>query len=389
MITTKPYDILVVGSGLYGATFANLACAAGKRCLIIEKREHLGGNVYCEPIDVGNGKIINVHKYGAHIFHTNDREVWNYVNSFVEFNNYINCPLANFQGKLYNLPFNLNTFYQLWGTRTPEEAHEKIEEQRRLIGAHMYKEPANLEERALSLVGADIYEKFIKYYTEKQWGRKCSELPAFIISRLPLRFTFNNNYFNDRYQGVPIGGYNLLIEGMLCGCQCLTSTDFFASEFRDWKSFADTLVYSGPLDEFFRYRFGKLEWRTVELKNEIKDTPNFQGNAVINYTGNEEPYTRIIEHKHFEMFGETVYACPKTVISVEYPVEYREGLEPFYPINDERNNELVKKYSSLFPGEEGVIFGGRLGNYKYYDMAPVIRKAMDDYLCYENKDKRN
>lgn len=364
------YDYLIIGSGLFGATFAYKAKQAGKRCLVIDKRPHRGGNVYCENIEG-----INVHKYGAHIFHTSDKEVWNFVNSIVEFNRYTNSPVANYQGKLYNLPFNMNTFYQMWGVTTPEEAQAKIEEQKAEAVAAMKQvgitEPRNLEEQAISLIGKDIYEKLIKGYTEKQWGRKCTELPAFIIKRLPVRFVFDNNYFNDKYQGIPIGGYNKLIDGLLEGIEVRTGVDFFENR-EYWESIADKIVFTGKIDEFYNYRFGKLEYRTVRFEEETLDCPNYQGNAVINYTEKEVPYTRIIEHKHFEMFGTEVYQCPRTVISKEYSTEWKKGMEPYYPVNDEKNNALYGKYKELADQENNVIFGGRLAEYKYYDMAPII-----------------
>jgi UDP-galactopyranose mutase len=368
-------DYLIVGSGLFGATFAYCARKQGKSCLVIEKRSHLGGNIYCENIEG-----INVHKYGAHIFHTDNSMVWNIVNSIVPFNNFINSPLANYKGKLYNLPFNMNTFYQMWGVTTPEEAQAKINEQRTkavaIIETQGANEPRNLEEQGLSLVGKDIFEMLIKEYTEKQWGRNCKELPAFIIKRIPVRMVFDNNYFVDKYQGIPIGGYNKLIDGFLDGVECITNVNFFNSQYRDWKRYAERLVYTGPLDEYFDYKLGSLDWRTVSFKTYVKNTPNYQGNAVINYTSNEKPYTRIIEHKHFEMFGHDVYNCPKTVISEEYSLEYKKGLEPYYPINNEWNNALAEQYRILAKKEENVIFGGRLGLYKYFDMAPVIEHVL-------------
>lgn len=370
---TMKYDYLIVGSGLFGATFAYQAKKAGKKCLVIDKRPHLGGNVYCEKVEG-----INVHQYGAHIFHTSNKKVWDFVNSIVEFNRYTNCPVANYKGKLYNLPFNMNTFYQMWGVLTPEEAKAKIEEQKKeALAALNGREPQNLEEQALCLVGKDIFEKLIKEYTEKQWGRKCTELPAFIIKRLPVRLVFDNNYFNDKYQGIPIGGYNQLIDGLLEGIECKTGVDFFHSEYKDWKKYADKLVYTGAIDEFFGYSLGKLDWRTVSFKTRIENTPNYQGNAVVNYTSHEVPYTRVIEHKHFEMFGQDVYNCPKTVVSEEYSTEYKEGMEPYYPVNDERNNLLAEQYRQLAEKETDVIFGGRLAQYKYYDMAPVIESVME------------
>ena len=372
------YDFLIVGSGLYGATFANKAHKEGKKCLIIDKRSHLGGNVYCEKQEG-----INVHKYGAHIFHTNNKQVWDFVNSIVEFNRYTNCPVANYKGKLYNLPFNMNTFYQMWGVTTPEEALAKIEEQKvEAIAKLNGKEPSNLEEQALTLVGKDIYEKLIKGYTEKQWGRKCTDLPAFIIKRLPVRFVFDNNYFNDKYQGIPIGGYNKLIDGLLKGVETITGVDFFENR-EYWKSIAEKIVFTGKIDEFYQYQFGKLEYRTVRFEEEIHDTPNYQGNAVINYTEAEVPFTRVIEHKHFEMFGAEINECPKTVISKEYSTEWKEGMEPYYPVNDEKNNQLYLKYKELADKESNVIFGGRLAEYKYYDMAPVIESAISKYSIYD------
>ena len=366
------YDFLIVGSGLYGATFAYFAKKAGKKCLVIDKRPQLGGNVYCEEVEG-----INVHKYGAHIFHTSNKEVWNFVNSIVEFNRYTNCPVANYKGKLYNLPFNMNTFCQMWGVTTPEEAKAKIDEQKsEAVAALNGREPQNLEEQALCLVGRDIFYTLIKEYTEKQWGRKCTELPAFIIKRLPVRMVFDNNYFNDKYQGIPVGGYNKLIDGLLEGIDCKTDVDFFNSEYKEWKMFADKLVYTGAVDEYFNYSLGKLDWRTVSFKTRIEDTANFQGNAVVNYTSHEKPYTRVIEHKHFEMFGQEIYDCPKTVISEEYSTEYKDGMEPYYPVNDERNNQLADQYRKLAANEENVVFGGRLAQYKYYDMAPVIEQVM-------------
>ena len=366
------YDYLIVGSGLFGATFAHLAKKQGKKCLVIDKRPQLGGNVYCEKMEG-----INVHKYGAHIFHTSNKEVWNFVNSIVEFNRYTNCPVANYKGKLYNLPFNMNTFAQMWGVRTPEEAQAKIDEQKAEAVATLNgRTPQNLEEQALTLVGKDIFEKLIKEYTEKQWGRKCTELPAFIIKRLPVRMVFDNNYFNDKYQGIPVGGYNKLIEGLLEGIDTKTSVDFFKSEYKDWHKFADKLVYTGAIDEYFCYRLGKLDWRTVSFKTRVENMPNYQGNAVVNYTSHDEPYTRVIEHKHFEMFGQEVYDCSKTVVSEEYSTEYKDGMEPYYPVNDDRNNALAEQYRQLAEQEHDVIFGGRLAQYKYYDMAPVIEQVM-------------
>lgn len=370
------YDFLIVGSGLFGASFAYLAKKQGKKCLVIDKRSHLGGNVYCENIEG-----INVHKYGAHIFHTSNKEVWGFVNSIVEFNRYTNSPVANYRGELYNLPFNMNTFNRMWpDVHTPAEAQARIDEQRtEAVKAQNGREPQNLEEQALTLVGKDIFNKLIKEYTEKQWGRKCTELPAFIIKRLPVRLIFDNNYFNDKYQGIPIGGYNKLIDGLLEGIECKTGVDFFNSEYKNWQKYADRLVYTGAIDEYFDYKLGKLDWRTVSFKTRIEDIPNYQGNAVVNYTSHNEPYTRVIEHKHFEMFGQVVYDCPKTVISEEYSIEYSDGMEPYYPVNDDRNNALAEEYRKLAEKEKNVIFGGRLGQYKYYDMAPVIEQVINVY----------
>ena len=369
----RPYDYLIVGAGLFGSTFAYFARKRGKRCLVIDKRPHLGGNIYCEE-----NEGINVHKFGAHIFHTSNKEVWNFVNSIVEFNRYTNSPVANYQGKLYNLPFNMNTFYQMWGVRTPEEAKAKIEEQKaeamEAMRAAGVKEPRNLEEQALTLIGKDIYVRLIKGYTEKQWGRKCTELPAFIIKCLPVRFVFDNNYFNDTYQGIPVGGYNKLIEGLLEGVETRMNVDFFADR-TYCESLADKIVFTGKIDEFYGYCFGKLEYRTVRFEEEIHECCNYQGNAVVNYTERDIPYTRIIEHKHFEMFGNAVNACPKTVISKEYSTEWKEGMEPYYPVNDERNMLLAEKYRQLAETEKNVIFGGRLAEYKYYDMGPVVEKV--------------
>lgn len=410
----KKYDYLIVGSGLFGATFAYRAHKTGKSCLVIDKRPHLGGNIYCENIEG-----INVHKYGAHIFHTSNKEVWDFVNSIVEFNRYTNSPIANYEGHLYNLPFNMNTFHEMWGVKTPAEAQAKIDEQKAEAINGMRKDgvskPRNLEEQALTLIGKDIYEKLIKGYTEKQWGRDCRELPAFIIKRLPVRLVYDNNYFNDCYQGIPVGGYNKLTEGLLSGVDTLTDIDFFApfnlpekkelppllhkvledagikhpqQEGLDkiWNRIASHLVYTGQIDEYFNYKYGKLNFRTVRFDTEIKDTPNYQGNAVINYTEAEIPYTRIIEHKHFEKFGQAVYDNPKTVISREYSMEWKDGMEPYYPVNDERNTALFNKYkeeadrlnsSTSRNGDQTVIFGGRLAEYKYYDMAPIIEKVLN------------
>lgn len=367
------YDYLIVGSGLYGSTFAYRAKQMGKRCLVIDKRSHIGGNIYCREIEG-----INVHVYGAHIFHTNNKDIWDFVNSIVDFNRYTNCPVANYKGEIYNLPFNMNTFYQMWGVTAPIQARDKIDEQKaEALAALNGREPQNLEEQALVLVGKDIFEKLIKEYTEKQWGRKCTELPAFIIKRLPVRLVFDNNYFNDRYQGIPIGGYNILIKSLLEGVEYKTGVDFFNSEYKEWRKYANKLVYTGAIDEYFDYKLGKLDWRTVSFKTRIENTPNYQGNAVVNYTSHDEPFTRVIEHKHFEMFGQQVFDCPTTVVSEEYSTEYKEGMEPYYPVNDNRNNALAEEYRMLAEREEGVIFGGRLGQYRYYDMAPIIEQVMN------------
>lgn len=358
----KEYDYLIVGAGLFGSTFAYMARKAGKRCLVIDKRPHTGGNIYCEDVD-----SIHVHKYGAHIFHTKNREVWQFVNSLAEFNRYTNSPIANYKGRLYNLPFNMNTFYQMWGVKTPAEALAKINEQRAEMNG---REPQNLEEQAISLVGRDIYETLIKGYTEKQWGRKCTDLPAFIIKRLPVRLTFDNNYFSDPYQGIPIGGYNVLTAKLLDGIEVRTNTGFFQQ--RDYfESLADRIVYTGAIDEYFGYRLGKLDWRTIRFEEQRLDIPNFQGNAVINYTEAEVPFTRIIEHKHFE-FG----TQPFTVISREYSSEWTGDAEPFYTVNDDRNNRLAAQYKELAAREPRIIFGGRLAEYKYYDMDQVIASAL-------------
>ena len=365
----KPFDYLIVGSGLFGSVFAHEAKQAGKRCLVIDRRDHAGGNVYCEQIEG-----INVHRYGAHIFHTSDKQVWQYVNRFVEFNRYTNSPVANYKGKLYNLPFNMNTFYQMWGVTTPEQAKQKIEEQRQEVACRI-SQPRNLEEQALLLVGRDIYLTLIKGYTEKQWGRRCDELPAFIIRRLPLRFVFDNNYFNDTYQGIPIGGYNRLINALLEGIEVRLCTDFFDQ--RDYlSSLAEKVVYTGPIDQFYQYRFGHLKYRTVSFLTEVLPVANYQGNAVINYTDAETPFTRIIEHKHFEMFGAEVDKTPSTVISREYSTEWSEGMEPYYPVNDDENSALLAQYQQLAAEEKNIIFGGRLAEYKYYDMAPTVERAL-------------
>ena len=370
----KKYDYLIVGAGIYGATFACMAHRQGKKCLVIDKRNHLGGNIYCENIEG-----INVHKYGAHIFHTSNKKVWDFANSIVEFNRYTNSPIANYKGKQYNLPFNMNTFYQMWGVLTPAEAQAKIEEQRQealeRMKADGVTEPRNLEEQAQLLIGKDIYEILIKGYTEKQWGRKCSELPAFIIKRLPVRFVHDNNYFNDRFQGIPIGGFNKLIDGLLEGVEVKLNADFFDDR-QHWESIADKILYTGKLDEYYDYKLGKLEYRTVRFEEEILNMPNYQGNAVMNFTDAEVPYTRIIEHKHFEMFGDEVYKCPKTVISREYSSEWKDGMEPFYSVNDERNMSLYQQYKELADQEPSLILGGHLAEYKYYDMAPIMEKVM-------------
>ncbi len=357
------YDYLIVGAGLYGAVFAYEAKKAGRTCLVIDKRNHIAGNIYCENIE-----DINVHKYGAHIFHTSNKEVWDYINQFAEFNHYINSPVAVYKDELYNLPFNMNTFSKLWKIRTPEEAKEIIDKQRAEYGVE---EPQNLEEQALSLAGKDVYEKLIKEYTEKQWGRSCRELPAFIIKRLPFRFIYDNNYFNDRYQGIPVGGYTKIVEKMLEGIDVKLNTDYF--EFiKENPDIADKTLFTGMIDEFYGYKLGTLQYRTVRFETEVLDCENYQGNAVVNYTSHEVPYTRIIEHKHFE-FGKQ----PKTVISREYSSEWKPGIEPYYPINNDENDGLFAKYRELADKEEKVIFGGRLGNYKYYDMDKVIEAALE------------
>lgn len=376
-MTMQHYDYLIVGAGLFGSVFAYKAMRQGKKCLVIDRRPHLGGNLYCENVEG-----INVHKYGAHIFHTSNKKVWDFVNSIVEFNRYTNSPVANYKGKLYNLPFNMNTFYQMWGATTPAEAKAKIEEQRAEAVKRMKEQgidkPRNLEEQAQLLIGKDIYEKLIKGYTEKQWGRKCTELPAFIIKRLPVRMVFDNNYFNDKYQGIPIGGYNVLIGRLLEGADTRLGCDFFAHR-EELEALADKVVFTGAIDEYYGYRFGKLEYRTVRFETETLDMPNYQGNAVVNYTEREVPYTRVIEHKHFEMFGAEVEKCPKTVISREYSSEWTEGSEPYYPVNDDKNNALYLKYKELADKEKNVIFGGRLAEYKYYDMHHIVEKALNHF----------
>ena len=356
------YDYLIVGAGLFGAVFAHEMTKEGKKCFVVEKRDHIAGNIYCETVD-----DIHVHKYGAHIFHTSNKKVWVYINTFAEFNNYINSPVASYKDELYNLPFNMNTFSKMWGIKTPQEAKDIIAKQIKELDI---KEPKNLEEQALSLVGQDVYQKLIKGYTEKQWGRDCKDLPSFIIKRLPLRFVYDNNYFNDRFQGIPIGGYTPIVEKMLEGCDVLLNTDYF--EYRKTNpDIADKVVYTGMLDKYFDYKLGVLEYRSVRFEHERLDTDNYQGNAVVNYTEREVPYTRIIEHKHFE-FG----TQPTTVISKEYPSEWKLGDEPYYPVNDKKNEELANGYRELAAKEENVIFGGRLGEYRYYDMDKVIEAAL-------------
>lgn len=359
----KKYDYIIVGAGLFGSVFAHEVTKKGYSCLVIDRRSHLGGNVYCEKIE-----DINVHTYGPHIFHTNDKKIWDYVNSFVEFNRYTNSPIANFKGDLFNLPFNMNTFYKLWGVTKPEEAKKIIEDQVKKSGIS---KPKNLEEQAISLVGTDIYYKLIKGYTEKQWGRKAKDLPSFIIKRLPVRFSFDNNYFKDKYQGIPIGGYNKLIDGLLEGIDTKTGIDFFKDK-QTFMNSAKNIVFTGKIDEFFNYEFGKLEYRSLNFVNEVLDYPNYQGNAVVNYTDRETDFTRIIEHKHFE-FGNQ----PKTVITKEYPIESKDSNEPYYPVNDKKNSLLYDKYKKLSKENNKVIFGGRLAEYKYYDMHQVIRSALD------------
>lgn len=357
------YDYLIVGAGITGSVFAYEASKRGKKCLVIDKRGHIGGNCYCEEIEK-----INVHKYGAHIFHTSNKEVWKYVNNLVEFNRYTNSPIANYRGEMYNLPFNMNTFNRIWGVVTPEEAKIKIEEQKKELGIE---KPKNLEEQAIALIGTDIYTKLIKGYTEKQWGRDCAELPAFIIKRLPVRFTYDNNYFNDNYQGIPIGGYNKIFEKLLDGIEVRLNTDYFENR-EKLEKLAHKIVYTGPIDTFYNYKFGTLEYRSLRFENEILDKENYQGNAVVNYTEREVPYTRIIEHKHFE-FG----IQEKTVITKEYPSEWKLGDEPYYPVNNDKNNELYKKYKELAIREENIVFGGRLADYKYYDMHNTFESALN------------
>ena len=356
----KKYDYLIVGSGLFAATFAYLAKQKGKNCLVLEKRNEVGGNLYCEDVEG-----IHVHKYGAHIFHTSDKEVWDFVNGLAEFNRYTNCPVANYKGEMYNMPFNMNTFNKMWGCRTPEKAKKIIDEQKKVITG----EPSNLEEQAISLVGTDIYQKLVKGYTEKQWGRDCKDLPAFIIKRLPVRYTYDNNYFNDRYQGIPIGGYNVLIDALFEGVEVRTGIDF--NEYREaYRAMADQVLYTGTLDSYFDFCYGKLQYRSLRFESELLDEENHQGVAVVNYTDRETPFTRMIEHKHFE-YG----TQPKTVITREYPAEWEEGMEPYYPVNDDRNQGLFAKYQELAEKEENTLFGGRLAEYKYYDMDKVIASA--------------
>ena len=369
----EKYDYLIVGSGLMGATFAWRTHQAGLKSLVIDRRNHAGGNVFCEKIDG-----INVHRYGAHIFHTNNEEIWRFVNSLVPFNRYTNCPIANYKGQIYNLPFNMNTFYQMWGVHTPTEAAVKLEEQReearRLLEQDVVAEPRNLEEQALLLIGRDIYERLIKGYTEKQWGRPCTELPAFIIRRLPVRLVFDNNYFNDRFQGIPEGGYNRLINCLLEGVEVRLGEDYFANR-EHWNQIAKKIIFTGEIDRFYDYRFGHLDWRTVHFETETQPTSNYQGNAVVNYTELEIPYTRIIEHKHFETFGADVDKIPKTVISREYSTEWKPGMEPYYPVNDAHNQRIYEQYCALAAAEKNVVFAGRLAEYKYYDMAPTMERA--------------
>lgn len=365
----KKYDFLIVGTGLFGAVSAYLLKKRGFSILLIDKRDHIGGNVYTQKV-----KGINVHQYGAHIFHTSNKKVWDFVNGFVEFNRYTNSPVANYKGKLYNLPFNMNTFYQMWGVTTPEEARAKIEEQRKEC---CIESPKNLEEQAICLIGKDIYEILIKGYTQKQWGRKCTELPAFIIKRLPVRFVFDNNYFNDTYQGIPKGGYTVLIEKMIEGCEVKLGVDYLAQK-EDFDALADRVIYTGEIDRYFGYQYGHLQYRTVSFETEILESvANYQGNAVVNYTDTETPYTRVIEHKHFELFGQEVEDCPDTIISREYSKEWQPGDEPYYPVNDEQNSQLYEQYKALADAQEKVIFGGRLAEYKYYDMHKVIERAME------------
>ena len=360
------FDYLIVGSGLFGAVFAHEAAKRGKKCLVIDKRDHIGGNLYCEEIE-----NIYVHTYGAHIFHTSNKKIWSYVNQFCEFNCYINSPIANYKGEIYNLPFNMNTFSKLWNISTPAQAMEIIDSQRSVCV-----EPQNLEEQAFGLVGEDIYKKLVKGYTEKQWGRDCKELPAFIIKRLPVRFTYDNNYFNDRYQGIPIGGYMPLIQSLLKDVEIRLNIDFNEKR-AELEPLADKVVYTGMLDAFYGYQYGPLEYRSLQFETEVLDSKNYQGNAVVNYTDNETPYTRVIEHKHFAYGENLTEKISKTVITKEYPAEYAEGMEPYYPVNDEKNQKILEKYMSLAAKEEKVLFGGRLAQYKYYDMDQVIASALE------------
>lgn len=357
----KKYDYVLVGAGLFSGVFAYEAAKKGKKCLVVEKRSHLGGNVYCPEVEG-----IHVHQYGAHIFHTSNKKIWNYVNELADFNRFTNSPVANYKGEIYNMPFNMNTFNKMWGVITPQEAKDKIEEQKKAVAG----EPKNLEEQAISLVGTDIYEKLVKGYTEKQWGRDCRELPSFIIRRLPVRFTYDNNYFNDLYQGIPVGGYNVIIDKLFADCDIELETDYLEKK-EYYDSLGETVIYTGTVDAYFDYCYGKLEYRSLKFETEVLDMENYQGNAVVNYTDRETPYTRIIEHKHFE-FG----TQPKTVITKEYPAAWAEGMEPYYPVNDEKNQALYQKYAELAAKEEHVIFGGRLGEYKYYDMDKVIESAL-------------
>lgn len=369
------YDFIIVGSGLYGATFAHAMKKAGKKCLILDRRPHTGGNIYCEEIEG-----INIHKYGAHIFHTSNKNVWDFVNSIVEFNRYTNSPLANYKDQYFNLPFNMNTFYQMWGVKTPSEARAKIEEQKKIafaeLGSERLENPKNLEDQAIALVGLDLYEKLIKGYTEKQWGRPCTEIPAFIIKRIPVRFVYDNNYFNDCYQGIPIGGYNKLISGLLKDIEVKCNIDFLNNK-NEFELLADKILFTGPIDEFYGYKYGNLAYRSIRFEHEIHQIANWQGNAVINFTSLDVPYTRIIEHKHFETFGDDIEKNSKTVISKEYSLEWKRGMEPYYPVNDQKNNTIYKKYKNMADNEDKYIFGGRLAEYKYYDMAPIIELALE------------
>ena len=369
----KSYNYLIVGTGIFGASVAWRIRQAGKSCMLVDRRNHTGGNVYCDEIDG-----IHVHKYGAHIFHTNNEKIWCFVNSLVPFNRYTNCPVANYKGKLYNLPFNMNTFYQMWGVTSPDEAMAMLEKQRTEVRRKMEQqnitEPRNLEEQALLLIGHDIYEKLIKGYTEKQWGRSCTELPAFIIRRLPVRLVFDNNYFNDRFQGIPIGGYNKLVDKLLEGCEVRLGVDYLSHR-TELDELAEKIIYTGEIDRYFDYRLGHLQWRTVRFEMENLPVSNYQGNAVVNYTEREIPYTRVIEHKHFECFGIDIDKIPNSVISREYSMEWKPGMEPYYPVNDEQNQQLYKQYDQLAKQEKNVFFGGRLAEYKYYDMAPIMERA--------------